>query len=60
MVIKAILWNIIHLDETLRKRKRIQKYRKISDDVLLKNLGWRINWMQYWKDFRRVEQDMTR
>lgn len=60
MIIKAIGWNIIHLPDTWRKRRIIQQERKIPDNILWSQLSYNINWLQYWKDFRRVEKDMSK
>lgn len=60
MIIKAIWWNVIHLNDTLQKRKIVQNERKVSDGILWEDLSYPINWMQYWRDFRRVEKDMNK
>mgnify|MGYP001579090823 FL=1 len=34
-ILKGILWNIVTLNKTIRKRKKIQSERILSDDLLL-------------------------
>lgn len=38
-IVKGVLWNIIYFPQTLRKRKKIQAKRKISDQELLTLVG---------------------
>jgi GT2 family glycosyltransferase len=46
---KSIIWNIIHLPETLEKRKQIQnKIRKVSDDEFLPGVTRRVS-LGYYK-----------
>ncbi len=37
-VLKAFLWNLLHLRSTLLERQRIQKNRKITDEAILKRM----------------------
>ena len=60
MIIKAIVWNITHLLNTLQKRKTVQDMREVSDKVLFKKLSRPIDYKKYWDDFKRVEKDITR
>lgn len=38
-IFKGLLWNLIHLPQTLRKRDKIQSGRRISDDELFLKVG---------------------
>jgi len=58
MILNSIIWNISNLDKTLEKREKIQKYRKLSDNFLFNNLTANIDWLKYWRDFKRIEADI--
>lgn len=58
MIIKAVLWNLTNLDETLKLRKGIQSTRVVTDQVLFLNLMKSINWSQNRKDLKRIEDDL--
>lgn len=60
MILKALIWNLTNLTDTLKKRARIQKMRVVNDSQIFKKLSRPINWQQYIKDFRRVEEDLKR
>lgn len=60
LIIKAIFWNIFNLPQTLKKRKVIQKQRKITDKDLFKNLMYPVNLQKFISDFKRIEEDIKR
>lgn len=60
MIIKAWLWNVVHLPKIFKKRSQVQKLRRVSDQELFKKFLHPINWAKYWQDFRRVEKDLKR
>lgn len=60
MIIQAIMWNIININKTLNKRVHVQKTRKISDRQLFKNLLHPVNWIKFFRDFKRVEEDINK
>lgn len=59
IVFRALYWNLFYLPSTWRKRRFVQATRKISDKRLFQKLARPVNWVQYWKDFRRVEKDLN-
>lgn len=60
MIIKAWLWNIIHLPKLLKKRSQVQHLRRVSDQELFEKFLHPINWAKFRQDFRRVEKDLKR
>ncbi len=38
-IIKAVLWNMIHLPDTLKQRRKIQKIRKVTDQKIMQLLS---------------------
>jgi GT2 family glycosyltransferase len=49
---RAIIWNIIHFEKTLRKRQRVQnKIRRIKDDEYLPKLTRKVKWSYYYYQF---------
>lgn len=61
MIARALWWNILHLSDTLEKRKEIQKKRVMSDEQIFNNqLMYPIDWSKYFQDFKRVESDLKR
>ena len=49
---KAILWNIIHIGQTLKKRAIVQnKIRRISDDDFLPKLTKNVKLSYYYHQF---------
>lgn len=60
MILKAILWNLIYLGDTVEERAKIQKLREVTDNDLFEKLMHPINWSQYLEDFKRIEQDIKR
>jgi len=46
-IIGGIIWNIINLDDTLKKRRVIQFNRVVSDDQIFKKVGGKQNWQYY-------------
>ena len=57
---KAICWNILNLDKTIRKRKNIQKMRSVSDKFIFNQLSVPIDWKFFLADFKRIEADLKR
>jgi len=60
MILKAIAWNLLNIEKTLKKRATIQSQRAVSDDEIFAKLAHKIDWLKYYKDFRRVEEDIER
>lgn len=60
MIVKAILWNVTNLRQTLIKRKEVQKLRKITDQEMFKTLLKPVDLMGFYRDFRRIEEDLAR
>lgn len=49
---KGILWNIVHMDQILKKRRFIQeRIRKVSDDEYMPQLTKNVSPMYYWYQF---------
>ncbi|MFC1625813.1 glycosyltransferase family 2 protein [Patescibacteria group bacterium] len=57
---KAFWWNLVNIKKTLRKRRKVQKIRTVSDRFIFDNLSVAINWKAFFADFRRVEQDLKK
>lgn len=48
-VVKAVFWNLIHLPQTLTKRKYVQtKIRKVDDDTFLPKVTKQVRLSYYW------------
>lgn len=60
MIFSAIAWNILNVRRTLEKRRKVQKFRKVSDRILFSALMWPISWGRFISDLRRVEADIKR
>lgn len=60
MILRAIIWNVLHLPKTLTKRREIQKTRRTSDKELFEKFLRPVNWSKFWGDFKRVEEDIKR
>ena len=60
MVLRALVWNLLNILSTARKRKRIQDFRIISDDLLFKRVGKKIDWIKFYESFKRVQNDIVR
>ncbi len=60
MIKKAIIWNIWNLPEIYKKRKRIQKIRKLNDRELFRIIVQPINLVNFFGDFKRMEEDLKR
>jgi len=58
MIIKALWWNFINLKKTLRKRRRVQGLRRVSDREIFTRLGRPADFLQFYRDFKRVERDI--
>jgi N-acetylglucosaminyl-diphospho-decaprenol L-rhamnosyltransferase len=39
-ILRAIGWNVLHLRETLRERRRVQGLRRLTDRVLMRRIMW--------------------
>ena len=59
MIINAIVWNCLNLGTTLRKRKTVQKMRKLRDHQFLDYLTKPIDFKGFFNDFKRVEKDLV-
>jgi hypothetical protein len=57
---KAIWWNIVNLDKTWAKRKRVQAIRKVSDKYIFAKLSVPVDWKSFLGDFKRIEKDLKR
>lgn len=55
MIISSLWWNISHLDQTLKQRRKIQHLRKVSDDELFKFVMKPFRPLEMLKHFKRVE-----
>lgn len=60
MVFRALLWNLVNLPKTLKKREAVQKNRVVTDSKLFKKLSRPIEWNKYREDFSRVSNDIER
>lgn len=60
VIVKALVWNLININETLNKRRKVQKFRKLSDREIFLKLALPVNWKKFYGDFRRVEEDIDR
>lgn len=57
---KAIWWNIVNLNKTLKKRREIQKMRVVSDKFIFDKLSVPVDWKSFFGDFKRIEKDLKR
>lgn len=55
MIQKAIYWNIVRLGDTLRKRRRVQNLRKMSDSEIFEYILKPIDLQGMFSHFRKVE-----
>lgn len=60
LILKAIFWNLFNIERILKKRTDVQKLRKVRDSYIFDKLMRPINWGQYLKDFKRIEEDIKR
>lgn len=58
MIAGAVIWNILHLSETLKKRKKVQRMRNASDKRLFAKFLYPVEWKRFFDDFKRVEKDI--
>lgn len=58
LILRAISWNVVNLNETLRKRMKVQSTRVVSDADIFSKVGRRVNWKKFFNDFKRVEADI--
>lgn len=59
LVMRAIKWNFVNLNLTLKKRKEVQKTRKVSDNEIFESVGKKVNFRKFFGDFKRVEKDIS-
>ena len=57
---KAILWNILNLDKTLKKRIKVQNVRAVSDKFIFDKLSVPVDWKSFFTDFKRIEKDLKK
>jgi hypothetical protein len=57
---QAIWWNIVNLGKTLKKRKKIQKMRIVSDGFIFDRLSVAVDWKAFLGDFKRIEKDLKK
>lgn len=55
MIFLAISWNLINIKSTMKKRKKVQNCRKVSDSDIFKNLLHTVNLAQNIAHFKKVE-----
>ncbi len=60
IILRAIAWNINNFKNTLKKRDFIQNIRIIEDDKLFHDLSKPIDILGYWRDFLRIEKDLSK
>lgn len=58
MIVKAFKWNILSMKTIIRKRKIIQENRVVSDAYIWKELSRPVNFVKFFGDFKRVDNDM--
>jgi GT2 family glycosyltransferase len=58
LILRAVKWNILNINSTLKKRKQIQKIRKISDNEIFTRVGRKVDLNKFFSDFKRVEKDL--
>lgn len=58
IILNAIVWNITNLRDTLKKREKIQRRRKVDDSSLFKHLSRPVDFSKFFGDFKRVEKDL--
>jgi GT2 family glycosyltransferase len=59
LIMRAIKWNFVYLENTLKKRSKVQKIRQISDEVIFSSVGRKVDLGKFFNDFKRVEKDLT-
>lgn len=60
MIINALLWNILNLDDILKKRSIVQKLRVVSDQELFKYILRQADWKEMFLHFQRVEANFKK
>lgn len=60
MILKAIIWNVVNLPSTLRKRSEVQRIRIIPDHQIFEKLIRPVDLRQFYQDFKRIEKDLAR
>jgi len=58
-IMKGTFWNITHFPQTLRKRKKVQKTRKISDKNLFKKICKKRSVYSYVKQFLSAQKQLV-
>lgn len=57
-IIQAYLWHIFHIGQTLKRRRAIQKSRKVSDREIFQKVMINPNWGYYLIHFQKKYTDM--
>lgn len=60
MIKKAIIWNLWNLPKTLKKRRKVQDLRQVSDKRLFKFVLQPVAFGKFFGDFRRIQEDLER
>ncbi|HWA52012.1 MAG TPA: glycosyltransferase family 2 protein [Patescibacteria group bacterium] len=60
LVMRAIKWNFVNLNATLKKRKNVQNYRVYKDEEIFARVGHKVNWSKFFGDFKRIEKDLAK
>jgi GT2 family glycosyltransferase len=66
IILKAIGWNVVNIDKTLKKRGKVQKLREVTDQHIFDTVGRKVNIIKlllfkdpFFKDFKRIEKDLS-
>lgn len=59
MIWRAIIWNILNLNQTLSKRKKCQSLRIKSDSEIFQNTLKSTNWESMFNHFKKVEANFN-
>ncbi len=60
MILGAIYWNLLNLNSTLKKRRKVQMMRVVSDAQIFRAVGHKVDWVKFFGDFKRVENDIKK
>lgn len=60
VILKSFAWNLLNLPEILKKRKKVQRTRKVSDKELFNEFLYPVDWKRFFQDFKRVEKDIDK
>lgn len=58
MIRRAFWWNIVNFSKSAKKRKKVQKLRRVSDKEMFKIIFHKTNFSHMLGNFLRVEKDM--